>query len=159
MLGNKYVAIAVGILLVIVMAYNANKFFFSKENQPETPVAQIAANSKPLEHDPGTMPERIPEKEDKGQWKRDPFNLEREIQHVAEDQEPEKPPLDIRLMGIIKRDGRSHALINGKVYRVHDEFDDAIIKEIKKHSIVLLSEGETREISFDDYVVLKEKAK
>ena len=162
MLGNKYLAAAVGILLVIVVAYNI-KFFISKSKQPEyqpgSPVAQISALSEPPKDKPGKMPERILEKEDKGLWKRDPFNLARDIPHVAEEKEPEKPALAIRLMGIIRRDGRSHALINGKVYRVHDEFDDAIIKEIKKHSIVLLSDGETREISFNDYVVLKEKTK
>ena len=154
MLGNKYVAIAVGIILVFVIAYNAN-FFVSRDKQPESPVAQFAANAKPSQHEPVIMPERIPENKDKGRWKRDPFDLARDIKK----QEPEKPPLDIRLMGIIKRSGRSHALINGKVFRVHDEFDDAIIKEIKKHSIVLLSEGEIQEVSFEDYIVVKEKAK
>ena len=158
MLGNKYVAVAVGIVLVFVLAYNAN-FFVSKGKQPESPVAQFAATSKPSENAPGTMPERILEKEDTGQWKRDPFALRRDVQSKTVEKEPEKSPLDIRLMGIIKRDGRSHALINGKVYRIHDEFDDAIIKEIKQHSIVLLSEGEIQEVSFEDYIVVKEKAK
>ncbi len=162
MLGNKYLAVAVGILLVIVVAYNI-KFFVSKSKQPEyqpgSPVAQISAQSEPPEDKPVKMPERILEKEDKGLWKRDPFNLARDIPHVAEEKEPEKPALAVRLMGIIKRDGRSHALINGKIYRVHDKFEDAIIKEIKKHSIVILSGGEIQEVSFEDYIVLKEKTK
>lgn len=158
MLGNKYVAIAVGILLLIVVAYNARKFF-PGDKQPGSTVAHVAATARPPEHEPGAMPERIVDGEDKGQWKRDPFALKRDMQVKTVEKEPEKPPLDIRLMGIIKRDGRSHALINGKVYRIHDEFDDAIIKEIKQHSIVLLSEGEIQEVSFEDYIVVKEKAK
>lgn len=158
MLRNKYIAIAVGILVVIVIAYNF-KFFVSKKSQPESPVAQVSALSEPSKHEQGKLPERILDERDKGIWKRDPFDLKRDTQHLAEEPEPEKSLQDIHLMGIIKRDGRSHALINGKVYRVHDEFDDAIIKEIKKHSIILLSDGETREISFEDYIVLKEKTK
>jgi len=158
MLGNKYVAIAVGIILMLVIAYNA-RFFFSGNNQPASPGVKFVANSETSKHESAIMLKRMLDNEDKGQWRRDPFNLARDMQQVAEEKEPEKPPLDIRLMGIIKRDGRSHALINGKVFRVHDKFDDAIIKEIKKHSIVLFSEGEIQEVSFEDYIVVKEKAK
>jgi hypothetical protein len=127
MLGNKYVAFAVGIVLFLVIAYNA-KFFLSKSSQPETPASHISQTSRPLEHEPGVMPERIALTGDKGQWKGDPFHLERNVKIATKEKEPEKREPDIRLMGIIKRNGRSHALINGKVYRVHDEFDDAIIK-------------------------------
>ena len=63
------------------------------------------------------------------------------------------------MIGIIKRDGRSYALINGKVYIENDIIGDAVIKEIKKHSVVLSSGEKTKEISFKDYVVLKEKPK
>ena len=162
MLGNKYVALAVGILLVIVVSYNI-KYFVSKNRQPESPTgyktAQLSAPTETSEHKPGKLPKRILEKKDKGHWERDPFNLKTVVEIKKEQKKPEKPVRDIRLMGIIKRDGRSHALINGTVYRVYDEFEDAIIIEIKKHSIVLLSNGETKEISFNDYVVLKEKVK
>ena len=158
MLGNKYVAIAVGIVLMLVTAYNARSLF-SKSRQPEPTVSHIAQVSRPPEHEPAVMPERITSPGDKGQWKRDPFSLARDIKIVNNEKEPEKHEPDIRLMGIIKRDGRSLALIDGKVYRVHDEFDDAVIKEIRQHSIVVILDGEPREIAFDDYVVLKEKTK
>ena len=62
-------------------------------------------------------------------------------------------------MGIIKRDGRSRVLINGKVYSVDDKIGDVVLKDIKKHGIVLLSDGKNQEISFEDYVILKEKTK
>ena len=62
-------------------------------------------------------------------------------------------------MGIIKRNGRSHVLINGKVYSVNDKIGDVVIKDIKKHGIVLFSDGKSKEISFEDYIVLKEKTK
>lgn len=158
MLGNKYVAAAVGIILVIVIAYNF-KFFVSKKSQPESTVAQISAPSESSGHKVGKLPERSIEKGDEGPWKRDPFNLKTVVENKTEEKEPEKPTKDINLMGILKRNGKSLALIDGKVYRVHDEFDNAIIKEIKRHSIILLCDGETREISFEDYIVLKEKTK
>lgn len=158
MFGNKYVAAAVGIILVLVIAYNV-KFFASKKNQPEPSVAQISAPLEPSKHEPVNLPERILEKGDKERWERDPFDLKTVVENKTEEKEPEKHDMDIRLMGIIKRNGRSLALIDGKVYRVHDEFDNAIIKEIKRHSIILLCDGETKEISFEDYIVLKEKTK
>jgi Tfp pilus assembly protein PilP len=74
--------------------------------------------------------------------------------------EPEKDfAEDIQLIGIIKRDGRSYALINGKVYSEDNRIGDIVIKEIKQHSVVLASGEKTEEISFKDYVVLKEKPK
>lgn len=149
MLGNKYLAAGIGILFILVIAYNV-KFFSSKSRSLQTPVAQNAEPKKHLLPGHIKVPERIPEKEDKGRWKRDPFGL----QMLSEEEHSES----VHLMGIIKRDGKSHALINGKVYLVNDRVGDAIIKEIKKHSIVLLSGGKSREISLD-YTVLKEKTK
>ena len=40
-----------------------------------------------------------------------------------------------------------------------DRIGDVVIKEIKKHGIVLSSGEKSKEISFEDYIVLKEKIK
>lgn len=162
MLGNKYLIAGIGILLVLVVAYNI-KFFFSKSRTPEiTKVAKSDAvkSSEPIKHIESVTnknPERILEKEDKNKWKRDPFGLQA-LQKIPISKKPEIGK-DFHLMGIIKRDGRSRVLVNGKVYSVNDKVEDVVIKDIKKHGIVLFSDGESKEMSFEDYIVLKEKAK
>jgi len=166
MLGNKYVAGIVGILLVLVIAYNAQFFIFKK--RPTTPSinGEQAFTPQRVQKRSGTV--RQPEKpqpvaaaqpsikDAKGIWKRDPFSLPLQ---AGTDSKTAEVASDIKITGIIKRDGNSHALINGKVYGVNDRIGTAVIKEIKQHSIVILSEGKKQEISFDDYKVLKEKKK
>ena len=161
MLGNKYLAAGIGIILVLVIAYNI-KFFSSKSKIPETSKvekSEAVKSSELIKHiEPvNKNPERILEKEDKNKWKRDPFGL----QALSKKPASKKPEIgeDFHLMGIIKRDGRSRVLINGKVYSVNDKVEDVVIKDIKKHGIVLFSDGKNQEISFEDYIVLKEKAK
>ena len=164
MLGNKYVAALIGILLVAVIAYNI-KSFTSKSRPPETAKIEKTEAEKPFEPikypepDMNKNPERIAEKADRSKWKRDPFDLQIEV--VTKKPASTKPEFgeDIRLMGILKRNGKSHALINGKVYSVNDKIGDVVIKEINKHSIVLSSGEKSKEISFEDYIVLKEKTK
>ena len=160
MLENKYLAAGIGILLVLVVAYNI-KFFSSKSRTPEITTvekSEAVKHSEPIKHIESVTnknPERILEKEDKNKWKRDPFGLQA-IKKPAS----KKPEIgeDFHLMGIIKRDGRSRVLINGKVYSVDDKIGDVVIKDINKHGIVLFSDGESKEISFEDYIILKEKA-
>jgi hypothetical protein len=156
MLGNKYLAAVIGVLLILVLAYNFD-FFSAKSIRPETVTLKGTEHGQSPEPVIKRNPERIAEKEDRNAWKRDPFNL----QALAKKAAPKKPGIGegIHLMGILKRDGRSYALINGKVYGVDDKIGDSVIKDIKNHGIVLFSDGITREISFEDYVVLKEKAK
>jgi hypothetical protein len=156
MLGNKYVAVGIGVLLMLVLAYNFD-FFTTKSSQPETVTIKGTEHGQPPEPVIKGNPERIAEKEDKNTWERDPFSL----QALSKKASSKKPGIGegIHLMGILKRDGRSHVLINGKVYGVDDKIGDSVIKDIKNHGIVLFSDGITREISFEDYVVLKEKTK
>jgi hypothetical protein len=156
MLGNKYVAIGVGILLILVLAYNFN-LFTAKDKRPETVAARRTESVQRPEPAIKKIPERIVETEDKSTWRRDPFNLQALSKKTAEKKSAIKD--GIHLMGIIKRDGRSHALINGKVYGINDKVGDAVIKDIKNHGIVILSDGITREISFEDYIILKGKTK
>jgi hypothetical protein len=166
MLGNKYLAAVVGLLLILVAAYNI-KFFSSKNRPAETVVTEKTGAVKPSEpiktdgSDMHKKPERVMEAADKTTWKRDPFDLQAAVVKKP-GKKPEKKPAfseDIRLIGIVKRDGKSHALINGSVYRVNDKIGDAVITEINKNGIVLSSGGENKRISFEDYIILKEKSK
>jgi len=156
MLGNKYVAMGIGFLLILVLAYNF-EFFTAKNSQPETVTLKGTEHGQTPEPVIKRNPEPFAEKEDKNIWKRDPFNL----QALSKKADSKKPGIGegIHLEGILKRDGRSHVLINGKVYGVSDKIGDAVIKDIKNHGIVLFSNGITHEISFENYVVLKEKTK
>ncbi len=166
MLGNKYVAGVVGIILVIVIAYNV-QFFMTKNNKtplsPEDMQQQKVSEAARQHVKPQQLPAARPsEGQEKGSWKRDPFS----VKAIKETRTAEAAD-DIRLMGIVKRDGRSHALINGKVYAVNDRIGNAVIREIKQHSIVLLTGADGRpgreagllELSIDDYNVIKEKKK
>jgi hypothetical protein len=156
MLGNKYVAMGIGVLLILVLAYKFN-FFIAKNRQPETVTLKWTEHGQPPEAGIKRNTERIAEKEDKNTWKRDPFNL----QALSKKAASKKPEIDegIYLKGILRRDGRSHVLINGKVYGVNDKVGGAVIKDIKHHGIVLFSDGITHEIFFEDYAVPKEKTK
>ena len=166
MLGNKYLAAVVGLLLILVAAYNIK--FFSSKNKPaetvatgKTGAAKPSAPMKPDGSDMHKKPERIRETGDKTKWKRDPFSLQAAAVKKAGKKEEKKSAFseDIRLIGIVKRNGKSHALINGKVYGVNDKIGDAVITEINKNGIVLSARGESKRISFEDYIILKEKSK
>jgi len=163
-LGNKYVAGAVGIILALVIAYNV-QFFINKNKtaSPANVTQQVQrSGSPPQERTSVRQPEKpqpapalqSSAKEDKGPWKRDPFSLQ-----AGTDGRTAGMTDDIRITGIIKKDGKGHVLINGKVYGVNDRIGKAVIREIRQHSIVLLAEGKKQEISFDDYKVIKEKKK
>lgn len=168
MLGNKYVIGIVGILLIMVIAYNA-QFFMSRQNKDQKgDASQPLTSQRVKNHAVSAQHERPGDpqadtslpvaaaqpfaKGDRTAWKRDPFSL-----RAGTDQKPAEVTYDIKLMGIIKRDGDSHALINGKVYRVNDRVDKAVIREIRQHSIVIVAGGKQQEITFDDYKVIKEK--
>lgn len=163
MLGNKYLAAVIGILLILVAAYNI-KFFYSKNKNSETvqtgktEAVKAPEVVKPAEPDVPKKPDRIVEKEDKTRWKRDPFDLQAAAVKKPEQTKPAFSE-DIRLIGIVKRNGKSHALINGGVYRVNDKIGDAVITEINKNGIVLSSGEKSKRISFEDYIILKEKSK
>lgn len=154
MLGNKYLAIITGILLSLVLIYNI-KFFSSKAKPGQVPSGRKIVTAPPSVHEVAKVSGRVLEKEDRNKWKRDPFSLKAEIKK----QETKDVRQDIHLMGIIRREGRGLALINGGVYRVNDRIGNAVLKEIKKHSIVIAANGKDEEITFDDYTVLKEKTK
>jgi hypothetical protein len=166
MLGNKYLAAVIGILLILVAAYNI-KFFYSKNKNPETvqtgktEAVKPPEVVKPAEPDVPKKPERIAETEDKTRWKRDPFDLQAAAVKKPGKKEEEKPAFseDIRLIGVVKRNGKSHALINGGVYSVNDKIGNAVITEINKNGIVLSSGEKSKRISFEDYIILKEKSK
>lgn len=156
MLGNKYVAALVGVILILVLAYNI-KFFTAKSRQHETTTEKGIETVQQPEPVITKPPEHIVEQEDKSTWKRDPFSL----QSLPPQKTTSKPDIieGIHLMGIIKRDGNSLALINGKVYRANDRIGDVVIKAITKEGIIISSGEQSRKISFEDYKTLKEKAK
>jgi hypothetical protein len=166
MLGNRYLAAVVGLLLILVAAYNI-KFFSSKSKPGETVTTGNTGAVKPSEptrRDGSVLykkPERITETEDKTGWKRDPFDLQTAAVKKPGRKKEKKPAFyeEIHLLGIVKRDGTSHALINGGVYRVNDKIGDAVITEINRNGIVLSSGKESKRISFEDYIILKEKSK
>lgn len=150
MLKNKYIVVAVAILFGLVAAYNL-KFFYSRGKTTAEPSIPSAVQMK---HSPSVSKkqnELLPEQQETNTWKRDPFGLQTESGRSASG--------GVYLMGIIKRDGKSHALINGEVYTVNQRIGDSIIKEIKRDSVVLSANGELHEIYFDDYNVLKENTK
>lgn len=159
MLGNKYVVGVVGLLLLMVIIYNAQYFMSKKKTlsasgniQP----AQKSSGTHKQPEKPGPVPvAQVSVKADKGSWKRDPFSLPPAVTVSKTEEIPEK----IRLTGIINRDGNSMALINGNIYGVNDRIGRSVITEIKRHSIVILSDGKNQEVAFDDYKVVKEKKK
>jgi hypothetical protein len=160
MLGNKYLAAAVGVILIFVLAYNI-KFFAAKSGQNEITAGKSAETFK----QPGPIvqktPEMVSEQEDKNRWNRDPFSLHAFLPGKTASKMAKKPDMSegVHLMGIIKRDGKSLALINGKIYSADDRIGDVVIKDITKKGIVISSGDQSREISFEDYKVLKEKSK
>ena len=157
MLKNKYVSAVVALLFVIVAAYNL-KFFYSRGTTSAKPSVPSALHMKhsPMvsekQHERLTeQQERTPEQQGTNTWKRDPFGLQTESGKLESG--------SIQLMGIIKRNGKSHALINNGVYTTNQRIGDSVIKEIKRESVVLSTNGEIHEIYLDDYKVLKEKKK
>jgi Tfp pilus assembly protein PilP len=157
MLRNKYVSAAVAVLFILVAAYNLKFFYFRSRTSPKPSVpaaVQIKHPPSIPEKQHGRLTEqqeRLPEQQDTGTWKRDPFGPQ------AESGKSESG--NLHLMGIIKRDGKSHALINGMVYAVNERVGDSIIREIKRYSVVLSTKDEINEIYLDDYAVPKEKTK
>lgn len=150
MLKNKYAAAVIAVLFVIVIAYNLN-FFYTKGRSSVKPTVKSETLVKHSSADVAKSHERLTEQQDKGLWKRDPFDLQSAAVKTGAG--------EIQLTGILKRDGKSHALINNRVYAAHDKIGDSVIKEIKRFSIVLSTHGEINEIYLDDYKVVKEKKK
>lgn len=155
MLRNKYVAVLVGIVFIIVLANNIRFFTGKKSSAPPVQPA-VKSSGVPVVQTTKKDVSRRFEQQDKSQWKRDPFNL---AVHTAGKPVQDDPAEGLYLMGILKRDGRSHVLINGKVYGENDRIDGVVIREIRKHSIVIVRGSQKEELFFADYKVLKEKAR
>ncbi|MEW6715691.1 MAG: hypothetical protein AB1306_11470 [Nitrospirota bacterium] len=152
MRSNKYVAYTVLALLILVIAYNVR--FFSSKNTPEKEaaksVSQPAAASPPA---PAVTHVRTILKKDSSPW-RDPFSLEK-----AEKVEKKDVRIKMRIIGIIKRDGKSLALINGRVYSINDAIGNTVIMDIKKDSVVISTNGITEEIYLSNKSAMKETKK
>lgn len=146
MLGNKYIVTAVGVLLVIVIAYNV-KFFATRETPSPKPEVQTDRLQRKQSHEKVEIPERTIMKRDSSIWK-DPFSVDL---HISKKR--------FRLAGIIYRDGAGLALINGKTYGVNDKIDNAIIRDIRNRSVVVAVGGTLKEVYIDDYKPSEEKTK
>jgi|GEM_PF-4377671 len=157
MLGNRYVAAAVVIALLLVAAYNV-RFFITRDKsngaQDSRPAAAVAKTSAPEADIKPTAIRKDEAADTKGQWKRDPFSLKAKPANsdVQVDQ-------NLKLTGIILGEKSGYAMINGKVYGLNDRIGSSVIREIKQHSIVIQTDGIKQEITFDDYKVVKEKKK
>ena len=71
---NKYLAAAIGILLVLVIVYNV-KFLSSKKAAPQIPVVKKTDIEKRPSPDITKLANRIIIQKDRNPWKRDPFGL------------------------------------------------------------------------------------
>ncbi|MBI4827097.1 MAG: hypothetical protein HY807_11880 [Nitrospirae bacterium] len=146
MLSNKYFISAVFALLLLVAAYNIK--FFSSKNAVQTEVKR-AVSQPPLtaQNANAVNPERTFIDKDSSQW-RDPFSIEKtEVKS------------EMTVNGIIRRNGKSHALINGRVYSVNDAIGNSVITDIKKESVVLSANGITKEIYLSNQSDIKETTK
>ncbi len=150
MLGNRYIAFAVAGVLALVILYNV-RFFASR--QPAAPMLPApVARQTPGPSRADMQPARKePAAPAAGAWTRDPF-------FAGTGQAAQIDAAEgLHLTGIINRNGRSLALINGKVYTVNDRVGSAVITEIRRDRIVLRADGRNQDLSFDDYTVIKEK--
>jgi len=148
MLRNKLFIVVVGVLFAAVVIYNLN--FFLKKKVPVGPQLKAVTVVLPDAQDrPGElrMTSHFQVPRDKENWKRDPFGIKEEAGKAGQGD------------GIIRRDGKSHALINGGVYTANQRIGGSVIKEIRRESVVLSTNGTIHEIYLDDYKVVKEKKK
>jgi len=148
MLSNKYVTAIVAVLFMIVLAYNI-RFFAARIQTPgQVSSGAAAVDAAGSAGSASNLYIRLPLKKDPDIWKRDPFSMEKQ-----------KSVTRYNLTGIIKRDGRSLALINGKVYGVNDRAGNAVIKSINKENIMISVYGIERELYIDKKSDIKERAK
>ena len=157
---NKYLAAAIGILLIFAAAYNI--YFFAAKKRQQEPLPGPQATAIQQQVPVVTKPtERVKYQEDKNNWPKDPFKLQPVLPPKKTQKLSKAPDISegIHLGGVIQRNGKSLALINGRVYRINDRIGDVIIQDITKEGVVISSGDQIREISFKDYKLLKEKAK
>lgn len=149
MLRNRYLAFIVAALLLGIILYNLY-FFYSRgktkgiskiEDRP--PVAEAI-------HKRHALAEAGFEPKDNSKWKRDPFKSE-----IKSDEDISYETFNLE--GIIQRDGKGYALINGRLYGIGDSINGEKVNAVERHSVILLKDGKTEKISFKDYIVLKEK--
>lgn len=147
MLSNKYFIFAIFALLILVAAYNV-KFFTSKK-AVQTRV-QKAASQQPSAalSDKIIVTERNVISKDSSKWMRDPFSVEKT-----------ETKSEITVSGIIKKNGKSRALINGRVYSTNDAIGSSVIKDIKRDSVVISTNGIIKEIFLSNQSAIKETTK
>lgn len=160
MLRNKYVIAAVGIILMAVIGYNI-RFFLSRgpvvSSRSQVQSVQKAAVTSQTD---APVSRHEAEKKDTRAWRMDPFSIPSSFTAVSPKQaEPEEDYSwvgGLRLSGIIQKEGRGYALIDGGVYGRNDSIRSAQILDIKKHSIVLLLGRRAYEIFLDEENGMKE---
>ncbi|MDO8282442.1 MAG: hypothetical protein Q7U10_07450 [Thermodesulfovibrionia bacterium] len=146
MLSNKYFIFAIFAFLFLVAAYNIK--FFSSKNAAQTEVKKAVSQLPSTSlYDKSVIPERAVISKDTSPWK-DPFSIEKT-----------EGKSEITVIGIIRRNGKSHALINGRVYSVNDAIGSSVIRDIKKESVVLSTNGIIKEIYLSNQSDIKETTK
>ena len=155
MLSNRYLAAAVVFALIIVAGYNIqyfrNRSTRNAQQAVKTAAAGRTASLEVKDADSASKPVEVFEPADKTAWKRDPFALPR-TKAGADSREH-------HLQAVLHRDGRSFALINGRVYRQNDRVGESLLAEIRKDRVVLTTEGQKQELFLDDIIPVKEKTR
>ena len=137
MLRNKYAMIVVGIIFVLVAAYNIA--FFQKRGSKGADGYKAVTEKSP--RDKMVLSANMPLASDKAVWKRNPFGRSggKDLRQAAEYS-------SIKVDAISVGGQKGYAIINGRMVGVGDEINGLVITAISRHSITVKDDGKKRDI-------------
>jgi hypothetical protein len=156
MLRNKFVVMAVAVLLAAVAAYNYSFFSSKGQRKPAAPEQALRTGG---EETVGAAVAPASAPRYRSVWRRDPFWYSGGVDRNRHDvrSAPKIAGTGIELTGTMTKDGKGYALINGSVYGVGDKVQNATIVEVGELYIKVRTSEGTRTIRIDNDLIEKEK--
>jgi hypothetical protein len=157
MLRNKYVVAALGVVLLLVVAYNVAFFKKRSANRNTGAVAQAPAATGTDRLKASAPPQEMTSRP-AAEWRRDPFWYRQGTNRSApaRNAAASRPSSGLRLEATMIRDGKGYAIISGQIVGVGEQLGEYVVAEIGDLFVRLKGPGGMKKLSMTTDTNVKE---
>lgn len=148
MLRNKYVIAALGIVLLLVVAYNV-AFFKTRTTSRAAGAAVQSPAVTNMQRLKVSSPSPVMTSRPADEWRRDPFWYPQSTKRSAPAQHAaaSRPSSGIRLEATMIRDGKGYAIISGQIVGMGERYGEYVVAEVGELFVRLKGPGGIKKLS------------
>lgn len=157
MLRNKYVVAALGVVLLLVVAYNVAFFKTRTANKNERALVQAPAVTG-MQRPKVSAPPQVTTSRPAEKWRRDPFWYPQNTKHAAPAHHAAapRPSSGLQLEAVMIRDGKGYAIISGQIVGKGERLGEYVVAEIGDLFVRLKGPGGMKKLSMTTDTSVKE---